>query len=226
MRALLVTGASRGLGRHIAERAAAEGYRVVGLARQPAEVAGVEIVACDVGDAREVDEVCKRLKGLPLYGIINAAGIASMNLLLTTPVETIERLVRTNLTGTILVCRAAAKQLVRQKQGRIINFSTIAVPLGLKGEAVYVATKAGVEGFSRSFAREMSDHGVTVNVIAPGPIDTDLIRKVPAEKIQEIVNRQISQSMAVPEDVWNVVSLLLADESRTITGTVINIAGV
>lgn len=226
MRALLVTGASRGLGRHIAERAAAEGYQVVGLARQPTEVAGVEIVACDVGDAREVDEVCKRLKGLPLYGIINAAGIASMNLLLTTPVETIERLVRTNLTGTILVCRAAAKQLVRRKQGRIINFSTIAVPLGLKGEAVYVATKAGVEGFSRSFAREMSDHGVTVNVIAPGPIDTDLIRKIPAEKIQEIVNRQISQSMAVPEDVWNVVSLLLADESRTITGTVINIAGV
>jgi 3-oxoacyl-[acyl-carrier protein] reductase len=88
-----------------------------------------------------------------------------------------------------------------------------------------VASKAGVEGFSRAFAREMADHGVTVNCIAPGPIQTDLIAKVPPQKIQEVVSRQVIQQQAVPDDVLNIVSLLLSPGSSMLTGEVFHVGG-
>ena len=115
--------------------------------------------------------------------------------------------------------------LLRRKTGRIINFSTIGVPLAIKGEAIYVASKAGVEGFTRTFAREMAPHGITVNAIAPGPIETDLIAKVPKEQIGEIVSRQIITRQATPEDVFEIVSLLLAPGSAMISGQTINVGG-
>lgn len=225
MTTLLVTGASRGLGRYIAEHAAAAGWTVVGLARTPADLAGVDMRVCDIGDADQVAQVFKTLRKSGLFAVVNAAGIASMNLVLTTPPETVERIVRTNLIGTINVCREAGRLLARGRCGRILNFSTIAVPLALKGEAVYVASKAGVEGFSRAFAREMADHNVTVNVIAPGPIDTDLIAKIPPEKIERIVDRQIIPRRGTPDDVWHVVQMLLDPNANFVTGQVINLGG-
>jgi 3-oxoacyl-[acyl-carrier protein] reductase len=161
-----------------------------------------------------------------VYALISAAGIASMNLLITTPPATIQKIVEVNLLGTIYCCQAIAPALIRRREGRIINFSTIAVALGLKGESVYVASKAGVEGFSRSFAREMADYGVTVNVIAPGPIDTRLIAQVPKEKIQAIVDRQVFPQQATPGDLWKTVSLLLSPEAAMISGQVLHLGGV
>jgi len=224
-RALLVTGASRGLGRAIAERALGAGYEVIGLARSAAE-APFPIHACDVADAAAVKAVAIALpRETPLWGVVNAAGIASMNLALMTPPATVQRVIATNLMGAIHVSQAFAPALVRAKAGRIIHFSTIAVPLGLAGEAVYVASKAGVEGFSRTFAREVAGFGVTVNCVAPGPIDTDLIAKVPAEAIDRIVRRQVVQRKGTPDDVWNVVAFLLSDEAAMISGQVLAIGG-
>lgn len=224
-RALLVTGASRGLGRAIAERAIAAGYEVVGLARTAVE-APFPIHACDVADAAAVKAVASALpRETPLWGVVNAAGIAAMNLALMTPPATVQRVIATNLMGAIHVSQAFAPALVRAKAGRIIHFSTIAVPLGLAGEAVYVASKAGVEGFSRAFAREVAGFGVTVNCVAPGPIDTDLIAKVPAEAIDRIVRRQVVQRKGTPDDVWNTVAFLLSDEAAMISGQVLAIGG-
>lgn len=223
-RALLVTGASRGLGRAIAERALGAGYEVIGLARSATE-APFPIHACDVADAAAVKAVAALSRDLPLWGVVNAAGIASMNLALMTPPATVQRVIATNLMGAIHVSQAFAPALVRAKAGRIIHFSTIAVPLGLAGEAVYVASKAGVEGFSRTFAREVAGFGVTVNCVAPGPIDTDLIAKVPAEAIDRIVRRQVVQRKGTPDDVWNVVAFLLSDEAAMISGQVLAIGG-
>ena len=224
-RALLVTGASRGLGRAIAERAIAAGYEVVGLARSAVE-APFPIHACDVADAVAVKAVASALpRETPLWGVVNAAGIAAMNLALMTPPATVQRVIATNLMGAIHVSQAFAPALVRAKAGRIIHFSTIAVPLGLAGEAVYVASKAGVEGFSRAFAREVAGFGVTVNCVAPGPIDTDLIAKVPAEAIDRIVRRQVVQRKGTPDDVWNTVAFLLSDEAAMISGQVLAIGG-
>ena len=224
-RALLVTGASRGLGRAIAERALGAGYEVVGIARTAAE-APFPIHACDVADAAAVKAVASALpRETPLWGVVNAAGIAAMNLALMTPPATVQRVIATNLMGAIHVSQAFAPALVRAKAGRIIHFSTIAVPLGLAGEAVYVASKAGVEGFSRTFAREVAGFGVTVNCVAPGPIDTDLIAKVPAEAIDRIVRRQVVQRKGTPDDVWNTVAFLLSDEAAMISGQILAIGG-
>jgi 3-oxoacyl-[acyl-carrier protein] reductase len=225
-RTLVVTGASRGLGRHIAEAALTSGYNVIGLARNSPQGLPFELRICDVAEREKVDSAFADLrKESTLYALINAASIASMNLLLATPAATVRRIIDTNLIGTIHCSAVAGKILAKQKNGRIINFSTIAVPLGLKGETVYVASKAGVEGFTRSFAREMADFNVTVNAVAPGPIPTALTAGVPAENIKSVIDQQIIQKSGTPDDVWNIVSLLLEDRASMITGEVISVGG-
>lgn len=223
---IVVTGASRGLGAHCATRLHEAGYKVIGLARKVVGDSPYVIRIADVTDPESVKAAMDDLRRDPsVYGLINAAGIASMNLVMTTPPETVRRIIETNLIGTIYCCQAIAPALIKRGKGRIINFSTLGVPLAIKGEAVYIASKAGIEGFSRAFAREMSPHGVTVNVVAPGPIDTALLEKVPREKIDEVVSRQLITRQGEPEDVWNIVSMLLAQQSSMITGQTIYVGG-
>lgn len=224
-RSLVITGASRGLGAHLCE-AFKDTYHIYALSRSGTAPEGCSAIACDIGDASAVKSALRPvIKDKGLYGLINAAGIASMNLAITTPPETAEAIIRTNLLGTIHLCSALAKRFARNKNGRVINFSTIAVPLALKGESVYVASKAGVEGFSRSFAREMADFNTTVNVIAPGPIDTALIAGVPDANIDKIVRQQIIAKKFQPSDVADIAQFLLSPESHMISGQVINIGG-
>lgn len=222
----IVTGASRGIGFHCANELNKEGYRVIGIARRFDAQPAYETRIADVSDHASLAAALNDLRrDRSVYALINAAGIASMNLLLTTPSQTIKQIVETNLLGTIYASQMVAHALVRRGSGRIINFSTIAVALGLQGESVYVASKAGVEGFTRSFAREMSPHGITVNAIAPGPIDTDLIAAVPAEKLQALVDRQIISRRASVEDVWQIVRMLLSPESAMLSGQVFQVGG-
>lgn len=223
---IVLTGASRGLGAAIGENLVASGYRVVGLSRKGEGPSGIDHRKCDVGDPSAVAQALGDVqKDAALYGLINAAGVASMNLVVSTPAPTAERVIRVNLLGTIHCCSALAKRFMRNKTGRIINFSTIAVPLGLKGEAIYVASKAGVEGFSRTFAREMADFGVTVNTIAPGPMDTALIAGIAPAKIAAIIERQIIQQPLGPPEVLDLVDFLLSSKSRMLSGQVLNIGG-
>jgi 3-oxoacyl-[acyl-carrier protein] reductase len=227
MDTVIVTGASRGIGRYCAEHLHTAGYRVIGIARHFDEIPAFESRSADVSEHASISAVLQDMgRDRSVYALVNAAGIASMNLLLTTPPQTIKRIVETNLLGTIYCSQLIAPALIRRGNGRIINFSTIAVAIGLQGESVYVASKAGVEGFSRSFAREMAPNGVTVNVIAPGPVNTDLITKVPEEKIQAIVDRQIIQRKATPEDILRVVLMILSPESAMLSGQIFNIGGV
>ncbi len=223
---VIVTGASRGLGRHCAMALHERGYRVIGLSRTSKGDAPFEVRSADVSDAKSLSTALGDLKrDKSVFALVNAAGIASMNLVITTPPETVAKIINTNLIGTILMCQLVAPAMIRRGNGRIINFSTLGVPLAIKGEAIYIASKAGVEGFSRAFAREMSPHGVTVNTIAPGPIDTALIEKVPRDKIDAVVSRQIIEKQAVPGDVLNIVSLLLSPESSMISGETIHVGG-
>ena len=225
-RVLVITGASRGIGRHLAMAAGEAGYRVIGLVRKPDDSLPFETRACDVSDHAQVDAAFKGLrKEDGLYGLINAAGIASMNLVVTTPFEKMREIVEVNLLGTMYCAAAMGRLLARRKAGRIINFSTIAVHLGLKGEAIYAGSKAGVEGFGRAFAREMADFGVTVNTVAPGPVQTDLIKNVPDGKIDAIIAEQIVQRQGTPEDIWDIVSFILSERSSMISGQVFNVGG-
>jgi 3-oxoacyl-[acyl-carrier protein] reductase len=158
--------------------------------------------------------------------LINNAGIASMNHVLLTPAATVDRILATNFRGTFLLCREAAKLMRRRRYGRIVNLSTIAVPMRLEGESIYAASKSAVVTFSQILARELADFGITCNVVAPTPIDTDLIRGVPKEKIDAIVNQLAIKRLGRFEDIANVIDFFVKPESDYITGQVICLGGV
>lgn len=223
---IVVTGASKGLGRAICERLIEKNIGVLGLARNVQDVPFASM-SCDVSSYESVKAVAQHLKkeGCKVSGLVNAAGIASMNLAVTTPQSVAQKIINTNLLGTIYCCQLIAPLMLRKKQGSIINFSTIAVALGLKGESIYVASKAGVEGFTRSFAREMADFNVKVNCIAPGPVDTSLLKGITAEQINKIVSAQIIPKQFKPESVADLVELLIDSRSDSLSGQVFHVGG-
>lgn len=224
---IVVTGVSRGLGKAITERLIESGEEVLGLARNTNGL-GINSIECDVSDYASVKNASKEVKRMkkPVKAFINAAGVASMNMAVTTDESTVQKLIQTNLVGTIYCCQLFAPIMLRQKQGSFINFSTIAVALALKGESVYAASKAGVESFSRTFAREMADFNVKVNCIAPGPIRTDLLRGITDTQIEKITSQQVIQKQFQKSDVCDVVELLLDEKATSISGQVLNIGGV
>ena len=224
---ILVTGASRGLGQAICHRLIKKGKRVIGLARSVDKL-GFEGICCDVSDYKSVKNASRtaRKMGETVDAIINAAGVASMNMAVTTDEHTVQKLVQTNLVGTIYCCQLFAPILLRQKSGSFINFSTIAVALALKGESVYAASKAGVEAFSRTFAREMADFNVRVNCIAPGPIRTDLLRGITDAQIKKITSQQILPKQFQKDDVCDLVELLIDSRASSLSGQILNIGGV
>ena len=223
---ILVTGASRGLGRAVADRLVDSGYDVFGISRSTEELP-FESAACDVSDYEGVKAIAQKLRKekRALQGVINAAGIASMNLALTTPPSMTQKLIQTNLVGTIHCCQLFAPLMIRRKAGSIINFSTIAVALGLKGESIYAASKAGVEGFSRAFAREMADFNIRVNCVAPGPIKTDLLSGVSDEQIDASVSHQIIQKIFQPGDVSDLCAFLMSSKSASLSGQLLHVGG-
>ena len=224
---IIVTGANCGLGEAITERLIDKGEEVVGLTRSVSRLK-IKTIECDVSNYASVKNASKKVKQLkmPLKAFINAAGVASMNMAVTTDEHTVQKLIQTNLVGTIYCCQLFAPIMLRQKYGSFINFSTIAVTLALKGESVYTASKAGVEAFSRTFAREMADFNVKVNCIAPGPIPTDLLRGISNNQIEKITSQQIIPKQFQKSDVCDLVELLIDERAASLSGQVLNVGGV
>jgi 3-oxoacyl-[acyl-carrier protein] reductase len=226
----LVTGASRGIGRYLAEHYLDEGHRVVGCSRGESDLSHDRYVhhQVDVRDEGQVKSlfasVRRDLEGLD--HVLNNAGIASMNHSLLTPVSTVEKIFATNATASFLFSREAAKIMKRSRFGRIVNFTTVAVRMNLEGEAAYVASKAAVEAFTKVMARELAEFGITVNAVGPTPVETDLIRNVPKEKIESLLRRQAISRFGTFEDVANVVDFFLSRESDFVTGQLIYLGGV
>ena len=220
MKKIIVTGCSSGIGFYLAENLNKSGYQVIGLARnEPKEKYNFIFEKCDVRNLNSVKSFFSKVKkDTDIYGLLNVAGVAAMNLLVTTPEETINNIINTNLTGTIYCTKEIIPCFVKSKTGRIINFSSFAVKIGLQGESVYVASKAGVEGFTRSIARELAPFNVTVNCISPGPIKTKLTNKVPPSYIDKVIQQQIINKQCTKEDVLKSVKLILNPESDKITG--------
>tara|TARA_B110000444_G_C18748403_1_gene551475 strand:- start:28 stop:705 length:678 start_codon:yes stop_codon:yes gene_type:complete len=224
---IIVTGASRGLGKAITERLIGRGEQVVGLARSVDNL-DIQAFECDVSSYSSVKKVAREIKRMktPVKAFINTAGVASLNMAVTTDESTVQKLIQINLVGTIYCCQLFAPIMLRQKHGSFINFSTLAVAIALKGESIYAASKAGVEGFSRSFAKEMADFNVRVNCIAPGPIRTDLLRGVTDEQIEKITSQQIIPKQFKKSDVCDLVELLIDEKASSLSGQVLNVGGV
>jgi 3-oxoacyl-[acyl-carrier protein] reductase len=228
--ALCVTGASRGIGRVLSETFIERGWTVFGCSRGPSDLKHerYQHFELDVADERLVVAMFTaiRQRRVPLYALVNNAGVASMNHALTTPAATMERLFRVNAVGTMLCSREAAKQMLPRRTGRIVNFATVAVPLDLDGESAYVASKAAVVAYTRVLARELGPNGITVNAIGPNPIKTDLIAGVPAEKLDQLVRRQAIPRYGTTDDVLRVVDFFLDPHNDFVTGQVIYLGGI
>lgn len=238
-KAALVTGASRGIGRAIALRLASEGAKVaINFAgnQKAAEEVKSEIeanggeailVQANVADPAAVEAMFAKV--VEAFGtvdiLVNNAGITRDGLLLRMKDEDFEAVIDTNLKGVFYCTKAAAKLMMKKRSGRIVNMSSVVGLIGNAGQTNYAASKAGVLGFSKSAAKELAARGITVNMVAPGFIDTDMTA-VLADKVKEAMVKEIPlRRMGRPEDVANAVLFLVSDCLSYITGQVINVDG-
>jgi 3-oxoacyl-[acyl-carrier protein] reductase len=206
------------------------GWTVVGCSRKASDLQHERYIhyAMDVADetaTRKMFVEMKRNFGR-VDALLNNAAVASMNHFILTPLSTVQKIFNTNVLGTFLFCREAAKLMQRQGSGRIVNFSTIATPLRLEGEAVYAASKAAVESLTRILARELADSNITVNAIGPTAVKTDMVRAVPQDKMDSLLARQAFHRYGEMRDVSNVTDFFLHPDSGFITGQVIFLGGV
>lgn len=229
-RVVLITGTRKGLGRHLAEHCLAGGWTVAGCSREPSDLRHPAYThfELDVTDEAAVSRMVGAVHQAHgrLDALLNNAGIAAMNHLLLTPLASARRVFETNFIGSFLCLREAGKVMVRRKHGRIVNFTTVAVPLDLDGEAVYAASKAAVESLTRIAAREFGSFGVTVNALGPTPVPTDLIKTVPKEKIAALVARQAIPRPGELRDVAHAIDFFLHPQSDFITGQVLYLGGI
>lgn len=229
-RIIIITGTRKGIGRYLAEQYLQEGDIVYGCSRRICDIEhpNYHHTRLDVSEEAEVisfvRNVYKNHKHIDI--LINNAGCASMNHFLLTPYDTAKKVFNTNFFGTFLMCREVAKYMVKNKSGRIVNYSTVAVALNLHGELVYSASKAAIEQLTRVLADEIGESGITVNAVGPTPIDTDLIKNVPENKLQDLLSHQCIKRFGQFEDVKNVIDFFLKPESNFITAQTIYLGGV
>jgi 3-oxoacyl-[acyl-carrier protein] reductase len=149
-----------------------------------------------------------------------------MNHFLITPTESAQKIMDVNFMGTFLVTREATKLIKNSSNGRIINFTTVAAPLSLEGEAVYASAKAAIEKLTQVLAKELAPLKITVNAVGPSPTQTALIAGIPEEKLNALINQQAIKRMGTKEDVYNIVKFFLDPQSDFVTGQIIYMGGV
>ena len=232
----LVTGASRGIGSAIAEKLADQGFFVIGTATT---AAGAEQISKDLGDRgcglkllvqdqhsveAMVEELATLEVGSPLI-LVNNAAITRDNLMLRMSAEEWQDVVDTNLSGAFRVTKALLRNMVKARWGRIINVGSVVGRLGNPGQANYVASKAGLEGFTRSLALEVASRGITVNLLAPGLIETDMTAELTNEQREAMLTRIPLGRMGQANDVAAAAAFLSSDDGAYITGQTLHING-
>lgn len=227
---ILITGNSKGIGKGLSEYYLEKKYLVVGCSRGTSKIEHENYThfSLDVSDEHSVVRMVRSIK--KEFGridiLLNNAGIASMNHFLTTSTQTVGDVFRTNFVGTFIFSREVSKVMMKQKFGRIVNYTTVASALRLEGEAIYAASKSAVENLTQTISKELAPYGITVNAIGPTPIPTDLIKMIPDDKIEDLLLKQAIKRLGNLEDVKNVIDFFINDKSDFVTGQVIYLGGV
>lgn len=237
-RVFIISGSSRGIGKALSEHYLGCGDIVVGCARSTSDIAhkNYRHFILDINDEKAVVAMVRAVK--KEFGKIdiclNNAGMASMNHILTTSYESAKTLVDVNFLGTFLLSREVAKAMISAKisnknsakSGVIINFSSVAAPLCLEGEAIYAASKAACENLTKTMAKELASYSIRVNAIALTPVQTDLIKAVPKDKINALLEQQAIKRFGEFGDIINVIDFFISQKSDFITGQIITLGGV
>ncbi len=234
----LVTGASQGIGEAVAKVLAAQGARVVLAARNEEKLQQLAAHIDAAGgcarplvlDVTQPETFAERLKSLPedyaaIDILVNNAGVTADNLLVRMSFEDWERVLRTNLTGAFALTKEVVRGMIKRRWGRVINVSSVVGMMGNAGQANYAASKAGLIGFSKSLAREVGSRSITVNVVAPGLIQTAMTEKLPEAAREELTSAIVLKRLGTADDVAWAVLFLASDEGGYITGHTLNVSG-
>jgi NAD(P)-dependent dehydrogenase (short-subunit alcohol dehydrogenase family) len=224
----LVTGGSRGIGLACAHRLAADGHRVAVtyLTSPPPE--GLFGVKCDVTSAADIDRTFAEVAdhyGEPVEILVSNAGVTRDGLLLRMSEDDFTSVIDANLTASYRVVKRAARDMLRARKGRIVLMSSVVGLLGSAGQANYAAAKAGLVGLARSLARELGSRGITVNVVAPGVVATDMTAQLGEKRLTELIAAVPLGRMATPEEIAGVVAFLASPDAAYISGAVIPVDG-
>jgi 3-oxoacyl-[acyl-carrier protein] reductase len=232
---VLVTGASRGIGKAIAQELVNKGYYVVGTATTDKGANAIsdylgengQGFVLNIREPESSEQLIESLaaKELAPQILINNAGITADNLLLRMSDEEWFDVIETNLTGVFKMTRACIKNMFRARWGRIVNIASVVGVTGNSGQVNYTSTKAGVIGFSKSLAQEMASRNITVNVVAPGFIETDMTAVLPDMVKEELLKRIPMKRLGQPEDIAKTVAFLVSDDASYITGQTIHVNG-
>jgi 3-oxoacyl-[acyl-carrier protein] reductase len=234
----LVTGASRGIGRAIAEQLAKGGATVIGTATSEAGAQGITEwlnaasykgrgIVLNVADAAASEAAMKDIEGKEgaVTILVNNAGITRDNLLLRMKAEEWDEIMNTNLASVFRLSKAVLRGMMKARRGRIINIASVVGVMGNAGQTNYAAAKAGIIGFSKSLAREVGSRNITVNVVAPGFIATDMTAKLPAEQQQQLTNQVALGRLGSAEDIAHAVAFLASPQASYITGETLHVNG-
>lgn len=230
----LVTGASRGIGSTIAQHLADE-YFVVGTATTDTGAAAISELLGENGtgivmridddvSVKTAYELMADTHNMPLV-VVNNAGITRDNLLLRMKEEEWLSVVDTNLNGLYRIVKPALRSMIKARWGRLVNVSSVVAQMGNPGQCNYVASKAGIEGFTRALAQEVASRNITVNAIAPGFIETDMTAKLTDDQVQQMLARIPLQRMGTTLEVAHAVSFLVSDQASYITGVTLSVNG-
>ena len=231
----LVTGASRGIGASIAEALASAGATVIGTATTEGGAAGISDalggsgrgIVLNISDDESVAAAIKNIQdneGSPTI-VVNNAGITRDNLLMRMKQDEWDDVIATNLTGLFAMSKACLRGMMKAKKGRIIDIASVVASMGNPGQANYAASKAGMVGFSKSLAREIGSRGITVNVVAPGFIDTDMTRDLPEENRAAMLDQVPLGHLGAGNDIANAVLFLASEGGAYITGETLHVNG-
>jgi len=233
MKIVLVTGGARGLGFAISKRLAATGYKVIAVGRKCSQECKEWLALTDnavfepydFSDTLGIHEFSRRMTKTygRIYGLVNNAALGLDGILSTMHESEITEVLRVNIEAPVLLTKYLLRPMLINRKGRVINISSIIGSTGFKGLAVYGATKAAMNGFTKSLSREVGKAGITVNSVAPGYMATDMTQGLKGEKLESIKRRSPLGQLAHVDDVASMVCYLMSEDSRTITGTVITV---